>query len=188
MGRAREMRLEEDAKQLRNLVNSSNGTIQIVSFRGVPPQEYQLLFRCRGIAGIVNDRPVYSDIHRVKIRLPLKYPAPSGPPHVTLLTSLFHPHVYTNGEVCIGDWETSEFLEEFVLRLGGLFQFDRRYLNVKDPANDAANHWAQKNLRLLPTDSVDFTTGIRANYSEVDDAKDSEDPDEPKPYIWTEMI
>jgi hypothetical protein len=73
-----------------------------------------------------------------------------------MLTPIFHPHVYPNRSVCMGSWETTEFLDLFALRLGALLQYDRRYLDVRDPANEEAVQWAYKNLLLLPTDTCTF--------------------------------
>ena len=38
--------------------------------------------------------------------------------------------------------------------MGALLQFDRRIINMRDPANPEAMEWTKKNLILLPTDTV----------------------------------
>lgn len=156
MSAGRDLRLQADYDAVGSLAHASDGTLTIESVKGKPPDEYVLLFRCRGIEAVVAGKPVYRNEHRVLIRLPAKYPAPSAPPQASVLTPIFHPHVYTNRDVCTGSWRTSDFLDDFVLRLGGLLQYDRRYLNVTDPANVAAQEWAQKNLLLFPTDTCTF--------------------------------
>lgn len=156
MANARDLRLQSDYRHLRTLADGSGGTMAIESVKGRPIDQYVLVYRCRGIERLENGRPIYRDLHRVSIRLPSKYPAPIAPPVVQLLTPLYHPHVYKNLVVCMGNWQTSEFLDEFALRLGALLQFEREYLAIKDPANEEAVEWAKKNRMLFPTDTCTF--------------------------------
>ncbi len=156
MANARDLRLEADYAGLLALAKGSGGTLVIDSMKGRPPDEYLLTFRCRSIERLRDSKPVYRHFHRVQIRLPARYPAPVAPPQVRMLTPIFHPHVFPNLEVCMGSWQTSEYLEDFVLRLGALIQYDRSYMNVRDPANEEAVDWARKNLLLLPTDTCTF--------------------------------
>lgn len=156
MANARDLRLQSDCRHLRALALGSGGTLAIESVKGVPADQYVLIYRCRGIERLEHGRPVYRDLHRVSIRLPSKYPAPIAPPRVQLLTPLYHPHVYKNLVVCMGSWQTSEFLDQFALRLGALLQFEREYLAIQDPANEEAVEWAKKNRLLFPTDTCTF--------------------------------
>ena len=156
MPNARDLRLLSDYRHLRELADGSGGTLAIESVKGRPIDQYILVYRCRGIERLESGQPVYRDLHRVSIRLPSKYPAPIAPPVVQLLTPLYHPHVYKNLVVCMGSWQTSEFLDDFALRLGALLQFERKYLAIKDPANEEAVEWAKKNRILFPTDSCIF--------------------------------
>ncbi len=156
MANARDLRLQSDYQHLRTLAEGSGGTLGIESAKGRPIDQYVLVYRCRGIERLEAGHPVYRDMHRVAIRLPSKYPAPIAPPVVQLLTPLYHPHVYKNLVVCMGAWQTSEFLDEFALRLGALLQFEREYLAIKDPANEEAVEWAKKNRMLFPTDTCTF--------------------------------
>ncbi len=153
---ARQLRLHADYKGVAALSKGSDGRLMIEETRGRPTDEYVIVYRCRSIERLEDGRPIYRDLHRVKIVLPAKYPAPTSPPRVSMLTPLFHPHVYRNMEVCMGSWVTSEYLEDFLVRLGALIQYDRRFLNVHDPANEAAVYWANSNLLLLPTDYQTF--------------------------------
>ena len=156
MANARDLRLQSDYQHLRALARGSGGTLAIESVKGRPIDQYVLVYRCRGIERLEKGRPVYRELHRVSIRLPSKYPAPIAPPVVQLLTPLYHPHVYKNLVVCMGNWQTSEFLDQFALRLGALLQFEREYLAIKDPANEEAVEWAKKNRLLFPTDNCTF--------------------------------
>lgn len=156
MANARDLRLQSDYEHLRRLAVESGGTLGIEATWGRPPDRYILIYRCRGIERLENARPVYRDQHRVSIRLPARYPAPIAPPVVQLLTPLYHPHVYANLVVCMGNWQTSEFLDDFALRLGALLQYEREYLAIKDPANEEAVEWAKRNRALFPTDTCTF--------------------------------
>ncbi len=153
---ARQLRLQADYEGAAALSKGSNGTIIIETTKGRPAEEYEIVYRCRSIERLDNGKPIYRDWHRVKIVLPAKYPIPTSPPRVSMRTPLFHPHVYKNMEVCMGSWKTSEYLEDFLLRLGALIQYDRRFLNVHDPANEEAVYWSKNNLILLPTDYQTF--------------------------------
>lgn len=156
MANARDLRLQSDYHHLRLLATESGGTLSIESAKGRPVDQYVLVYRCRGIERLDHGQPVYRELHRVSIRLPARYPAPIAPPVVQLLTPLYHPHVYKNLVVCMGNWQTSEFLDQFALRLGALLQFEREYLAIKDPANEEAVEWAKRNRMLFPTDSCTF--------------------------------
>ena len=138
MPNARDLRLRADYEQLRALSAHSGGALKIESARGNPPDHYVLTFTCRGIERLRDGKPIFREAHQVEIRLPARYPAPSAPPRVRMLTPLFHPHVYPNREVCIGYWRTTDFLEDFVARLGAMIQYDRRFLDPRDPANEEA--------------------------------------------------
>ncbi|HLK56975.1 MAG TPA: ubiquitin-conjugating enzyme E2 [Chthonomonadaceae bacterium] len=183
MPNARDLRLQSDYEHVRKLAIGSGGTLVIEATRGRPPDEYVLLYKCRSIEGILDGKPVYRDQHRVKIHLPAKYPLPSAPPRIEVLTPIFNPHVYPNREVCIGDWHTGEFLDELVLRLGALLQFDRRILNIRDPANEDAMAWVHKNMILFPTDDRSFRADAPRAASAPPDS-----PAEPdKPVLWVEL-
>lgn len=156
MPNARDLRLQSDYEAVLALAKGSGGTLTIDSVQGRPPDHYLLAYRVRSIERLDHGKPIYRNLHLVKIRLPSRYPAPSAPPVVQLLTPVFHPHVYPNRTVCLGQWQTSEFLDELVLRIGAMLQFDRRSLNIKDPANEEAVAWAQRHMHLLPTDNCTF--------------------------------
>lgn len=156
MSNGRDLRLQSDYEHLRKLALNSGGTFEIETVRGRPPDQYILIYRCRSIESLKDGKPVFSDLHRVQIDLPSKYPAPFAAPHVKMLTPIWHPHVYKNRVVCMGSWITSEFLDDFALRLGSLLQFEKEFFDIRDPANEEAVDWARKNLLLFPTDTCTF--------------------------------
>lgn len=156
MPNARDLRLQSDHTNLRSLAAGSGGTLMIESAKGSPPDRYILVFKCRSIERLEKGKPVYRALNRVEIVLPAKYPAPFAAPRVRMLTPIWHPHVYKNLVVCMGDWTTSEYLDHFALRLGALLQFEKEFFDIRDPANEEAIDWARKNLLLFPTDTCTF--------------------------------
>ena len=191
---ARDIRLQSDYANLLALTRDSGGTLSLESVKGRPPEEYVLIYQCRSIKGLIGEKPIYRDQHRVRFRLPARYPLPSAPPRVDLLTPLFHPHVYPNREVCLGGWQSSEYLDQLALRIGALIQFDRRLLNVRDPANEEAMDWVRRNLRLLPTDSCTFQHDDlrpRAEMPEateiVYDRPEPQQQPEPQRILWVDL-
>jgi len=151
---ARDIRLRNDFESLLILVDQSLGALEIETSEGRPPDQYVVIYRCRSIESLSlkDGNPVYSDMHRMRIRLPARYPLPSAPPRLEMLTPLYNPHIYPNLQVCLGNWQTTEYLDELVARVGALIQLDRRILNLRDPANPEAMDWVKKNLLLVPTD------------------------------------
>jgi len=156
MRNARDLRLQSDYLHVRSLANNSGGTLVIEQAKGDPPDQYILVYNCRTIERLENGKPVYRNSNRVEIKLPARYPAPFDAPKVRMLTPLWHPHVYKNLVVCMGDWITSEYLDAFALRLGALLQFEKEFFDIRDPANEEAIDWARRNLLLFPTDSCTF--------------------------------
>jgi ubiquitin-protein ligase len=156
MQNARDIRLQSDYAHLRSLAAGSGGTLVIEETKGSPPDRYILVYKCRTIERLENGRPVYRNVNRVEIKLPAKYPAPFDAPKVRMLTPVWHPHVYKNLVVCMGDWKTSEYLDVFALRLGALLQFEKEFFDIRDPANEEAIDWARRNLLLFPTDICTF--------------------------------
>jgi len=156
MPNARDIRLRSDHAHLRALAAGSGGTLLIEQAAGQPPDQYVLVYKCRTIERLDAGKPVYRNINRVEIKLPARYPAPFDAPKVRMLTPIWHPHVYKNLVVCMGDWKTSEYLDAFALRLGALLQFEKEFFDVRDPANEEAIDWARRNLLLFPTDTCAF--------------------------------
>jgi ubiquitin-protein ligase len=156
MRNARDLRLQSDYSHVRSLDINSCGTLVIEQAKGDPPDQYVLVYNCRTIERLENGKPVYRYSNRVEIKLPARYPAPFDAPKVRMLTPLWHPHVYKNLVVCMGDWTTSEYLDAFALRLGALLQFEKEFFDIRDPANEEAIDWARRNLLLFPTDTCTF--------------------------------
>lgn len=65
----REKRLENDFKELFQLISESGGTLAIVSTQGKPPHQYIIEYRCKGIERLNGSEPIFRTSHRVEITL-----------------------------------------------------------------------------------------------------------------------
>ncbi len=141
-------RLENDYERLRLLCARSPAFVQIDRAVGRPPNAYYLTLRCRGVAGLGEAGPQYRGEHKVEIILGADYPF--SPPGVTVTTPVFHPHIWANNRVCIGDWIGTEFLDLLVRRLFRILQYDPQYLDATSVANWEAQRWAAGHRSLFP--------------------------------------
>lgn len=155
----RTKRLENDYKELTQLVNDSDGSIVISSTRGRPPERYELEYKCRGIEKLRRSEPVFRNSHRVVITLDNNYPRES--PEAKFLTPIFHPNVWENLNVCLGEiWTMGETLSELVLRIGKIIQYSKDVLNLDSPANVTAKNWAASNMHRFPVDTKTFKSTL----------------------------
>ncbi|MEH2161558.1 MAG: ubiquitin-conjugating enzyme E2 [Nostoc sp.] len=151
----REKRLENDFKELSQLVSNSGDTLAIASSQGQPPNQYVIEYRCRGIEKLQEQEPVFRTHHRVEINLSSTYPKEK--PTAKFLTPILHPNVYTNLNVCLGNyWTMAETLSELVIRIGKIIQYSDDVLNLNSPANSDAKIWAANNRRRFPVDTQNF--------------------------------
>ena len=151
----REKRLENDFKELSQLVNNSGGTLAIVSTQGKPVEVYKIEYRCKGIESLRNNQPVFRKTHRVEITLGNNYPREK--PNAKFITEIFHPNVFVDKKVCLGDyWTMAENLSELVIRIGKIIQYSKDVLNLKSPANSKAEDWAENHMQLFPVDTQTF--------------------------------
>jgi hypothetical protein len=84
---------------------------------------------------------------------------PFQPPLTTVLTPVFHPHVFASGVVCIGArWIPSEGMDLFVRRIVRLLAFDPLLMNPQSIANGVAQAWyalaLQRHPAGFPTDAA----------------------------------
>ncbi len=151
----REKRLENDFKELSQLVSDSGSTLVIVSTQGQPPHQYVIEYRCRGIERKQGNEPVFRTNHRVEINLGSNYP--KDKPAAKFLTPIFHPNVYDNLNICLGSyWTMAETLSELIIRIGKIIQYSEDVMNLKSPANGEAKSWAENNRRRFPVDTQTF--------------------------------
>lgn len=144
----RETRLKGDYRRLRELT-AGNDLIQIESVEGDPPETYTIRFACRGVTAVGPRGPVFGELHRVRLSLPVEYP--TRPPQMRWLTPIFHPNINEEGTgVCVDTWYPSKFLDDLCIMLGRMIQY-QNYNPFHSLRLDAAQ-WAQKNRHLFPLD------------------------------------
>jgi len=113
----RETRLTNDLRQVSELIANSGGSLKLISKTGNPPYEYVIEYRCKGIETVNGNNPVYRNTHQVKIILGTNYPREK--PDAKFLTPIFHPNVFSNQNVCLGNyWTPGETVTELILRIG----------------------------------------------------------------------
>ena len=142
------MRREIDIERVRALATSSGGRIGIVTVPGPgrPRFVLDLFYATVGSSAYPRTRQPQS---RIAIDLAPKHPF--SPPITTVLTPIFHPHVFASGVVCVGaKWLPSEGMDLFVQRIVKLLAFDPLLMNPHSIANVAAQAWYQVALRLHP--------------------------------------
>jgi ubiquitin-protein ligase len=148
----RETRLTNDLRRVSDLIANSGGSLKLISKTGNPPYEYVIEYRCKGIETVNGNNPVYRNTHQVKIILGTNYPREK--PDAKFLTPIFHPNVFPNQNVCLGDyWTPGETVTELILRIGKIIQYSKDVLNLKSPANGTAKTWASNNMSRFPVDT-----------------------------------
>jgi hypothetical protein len=141
-------RREVDVERVRRLAVASRGRIGIVTLpaAGRPRFVLDLGYATVGSQRYPTERQAAS---RIAIDLAPRHPFQA--PVTTVLTPVFHPHVFDSGVVCIGaKWLPSEGMDLFVLRVLRLLAFDPLLMNPFSIANGAANAWYQATLRRHP--------------------------------------
>lgn len=149
-------RRDVDIEHVRALAAASGGRIGIVTLpvAGRPRFVLDLGYATVGSHRYPAERQPSS---RVAIDLAPRHPF--QPPATTVLTPIFHPHVFSSGIVCIGSkWLPSEGMDLFVHRVVRLLAFDPLLMNPYSIADGAANAWYQSALHrhpeAFPTDAA----------------------------------
>ncbi len=158
---ARTRRLTVDHGKLEALVARSGGALEIARSTGKPPHRYVLVLACKGIERLEGDQAVFRTEHRFEIRIPAAYPL--VPPHVRLLTPIFHPHVHANQDVCIGyRWAVGEGLDNLVVRIASFIRGEPGYFDLDSVANAEAADWVEAHMALFPLQADPFGGGPSA--------------------------
>lgn len=151
----REKRLQNEYIQLRELVTNSAGSLKITSKEGNPPSKYVIEYHCKGVEKLNSGNAVFRNVHQVEISLGSNYPREQ--PSAKFLTPIFHPNVYSNKNVCLGDyWTMAETLPLLVLRIGKIIQYSKDVMNLNSPAHSDAKKWAKNNMSDFPIDNQTF--------------------------------
>ncbi len=146
----RASRIENDLKKVKELCLKSNGAINIISQNN---EEIELEFKYRTIensSGKIINKSI------VEIEFGPKYPFIE--PKAFFKSEIFHPNVYTSGQICFGiKWVGSQTLDFLVERIANIIIFDSNILNLDSPANSTAVNWYKKTIRnnpdIFPTDT-----------------------------------
>lgn len=158
---ARSRRLKVDLEKLQALAARSGGALVIVSTAGTPPSRFVLRLNCMGVEKAEADKPAVRQEHRLEIKVPAAYPLAA--PYVRLLTPVFHPHVFENGQVCLGSrWVVGEGLDNLVVRLAAILRGDPDYFDFESAANGKAADWFENHLDLFPLQADPFASPAAA--------------------------
>lgn len=158
-------RLDADVARLRELATSSGGRIGLVALP-VAGRSRFVLDLDYATSGSAEYPRVVQRRSRIEIELGIRYPF--QPPKVTVLTPVFHPHVFPSGIVCIGArWSASEGMDLFVRRIARLLAYDPLLVNPASIANPGAFHWYESTRRrhpeAFPTDAAAVALGVEAD-------------------------
>lgn len=141
-------RTEVDVAHVRALAAASGSRVGIVALP-VPGRARFVLEL--GWTTVASNR--YPEVRQPSSRIAIDLAPrhPFQPPVTTVLTPIFHPHVFPSGVVCVGSkWLPSEGMDLFVRRLVRLLAFDPLLMNPQSIADGAANAWYQAALRRHP--------------------------------------
>lgn len=160
------MRREVDIERVRALVTESGGRVGIVTLPSPGHARFVL-----DVAMTTAGSPRYPQERRETTRLAIELAPrhPFQPPSASVLTPVFHPHVFASGLVCVGaKWLPGEGMDVYVKRLVRLLAFDPLLMNAHSIAHAAAQAWYQRALRehpaAFPTDpaAIAMATGEQA--------------------------
>jgi hypothetical protein len=170
-----DIRREVDVERVRLLAAASDGRIGVVTLpvAGRPRFVLDLGYATAGSSRYPEVRQPSS---RIAIDLAPRHPF--QPPVTTVLTPIFHPHVFASGVVCIGSkWLPGEGIDLFVQRVVRLLAFDPLLMNPYSIADAAANAWYQAALRrhpqAFPTDAAALALGLEESASDRPGAHDT---------------
>jgi hypothetical protein len=144
-------RRREDLRRLQQLCGAASGRLRILEAQGDPPSRIRIELAYRTAASPRFPRDV-SERTIVRIDLPERYPYEA--PRASVETPIFHPNVFENGRICLGDkWLATEGLDLLVRRIVDIVVFEPTRINLKPPANRAAAEWYRTAApELFPTD------------------------------------
>ncbi|MBX7223099.1 MAG: hypothetical protein K1Y36_24345 [Blastocatellia bacterium] len=118
----------------------------------IPPSEYIVTLRVRSYISPTTTR----DEHRLRVILSPHHPFEKPTVMMYEMTPIFHPHVWPDGKVCIGNWDFREGLASFVIKLARIFQFDPQLVDPYSIANYKAADWFYANPTLFPCDQTNL--------------------------------
>ncbi|MBT0032529.1 MULTISPECIES: ubiquitin-conjugating enzyme E2 [Vibrio harveyi group] len=132
-------RVQEDLRKIELLSRETNGRVALVSTTGNPVRELviDLTYPTAGSSDFPNS---IQNKTTVKIELLSRYPFQE--PSAKIMTPIYHPNVYSSGQICFGTkWLPSQSLDLLVRRIIKIITFDESLLNEASPANGSALSW-----------------------------------------------
>jgi predicted Zn finger-like uncharacterized protein len=161
---ASDERRRNDVAKLRELAGQSNGRISVDHVTGNPPHTIELSLRFNTAPSRSYPTNVQK-VTKVKISLPARYPFTG--PQAFIDTPIFHPNVFSSGQICLGSkWIPTENLELLVRRIIQILVFDPSIVNEQSPANMEALSWYQSTKHAhpmkFPSDSAMLTKPAEA--------------------------
>jgi ubiquitin-protein ligase len=161
---ALQTRRKQDLARIKELCDQSGGRIHLISADSEAPSTIKLKLNYRTAGGTGYPENDLASIE-LKIQIPAGYPFRS-PPAATLSPVVYHPNVYSSGQVCLGSkWVVSEFLDLLVKRVVRIITYQEDVLNEASPANGGAVSWYRERKRrfpqAFPTDTADTVAAAR---------------------------
>lgn len=141
-------RVQEDLRKIEILSRETNGLVKVLSTVGNPVRELVLELGYP-TAGSSDFPKVIQNKTTVKIELLSRYPFQE--PSAKITTPIYHPNVYSSGQICFGTkWLPSQSLDLLVRRIIKIITFDESLLNEASPANGAALRWYRMAVATTP--------------------------------------
>jgi ubiquitin-protein ligase len=158
---ARILRLKSDQKALMNIGRKSE-FITVESISGNPPYKYLVTYN---VPGYVDQSGSTRDVHQVDLSLPEGYPI-SEPPRFHFRRELWHPNVFSNGDVCLGfsasTWSFGYDIDQLIYDVGNMIRFSPESCNLDSLAQNTINKsgwesWIRRHR--TPLVDIDFNVG-----------------------------
>jgi ubiquitin-protein ligase len=133
------LRRNQDQQRLLQLIGRAGGALQS---KGVlDTQRDRLSFELHLPTVANNNYPTQIQQKcAFEIQLPVRYPF--APPTAKMLSPLWHPNVFSNGNICLGTrWQATEGLDLFVTRIVKLLIYDPLLVNLQSMAHAEAGRW-----------------------------------------------
>jgi len=149
-------RLSSDLNKINELVDK-NDTLISFQCEGNPPDRYIFEVKCKGIVGLLGEKPKVAKKHRFEVYLHVDYPR--RPPHVKMLSPIFHPNMLSpenNGGVCLGSWAPAQSLDLFVTQIMDMIQYKNYSPSISSALDLTAAKWARNNQDIFPIDDKEF--------------------------------
>ena len=107
------------------------------TIEGMPPENYVITFRCRGISGLEDNLiPKFAEFHQVSMKLSSNFP--NQEPFLKWMTPIWHPNIDHNEphHVCtnnVQNWFSTKSLDDLVVKLGEMVQYQHYHAEWMAP-------------------------------------------------------